>query len=132
MSDFSVYTAGEIADWMSQGTVETPPTSLYVTVFDDTDTELDGDLANARAETTTGTDWDIVSTGFENAADIDLGEATTELTNVEDVALFDAATGGNEIARYTIEQAPFNVAEGSNLIFNAGELSFDVVDRTQA
>jgi len=132
MTDFSVYLATEIAEWMSQNTqMDTPPTDLYVTVYDDTNTELDGNLTGARAAVSTSGGWTLVGTDFENASQISLGEASAQLNNVEDVALFDAATGGNEIARYTINEAPFNVADGSELTFEAGELSFDVVDRTE-
>jgi hypothetical protein len=118
---------------MSQGTVVTPPTNLYVAVYDDTGTEVSGDFANDRPSTTTGTDWDIVSTGFENANQIDFGEASVDVTNIQDVALFDdnLANGGNEIARYTITEALFDVSAGTNLIFSPGDLSFDVVDRTE-
>ena len=129
MSDFSQYLAGEIVDWMSQDTAfDAPPSALYVTVFDDDDTELDGNLTDARAGVSTADGWDLTNTSFENADQISLGDASTELTNVTDVALFDAASDGNVLARYEIEQAPFNVAEGSELSFEAGELSFDVID----
>ena len=129
MSDFSPYLAGEIVDWMSQDTAfDDQPSALYVTVFDDDDTELDGNLTDARAEVSTADGWDRTNTSFENDDQISLGDASTELTNVTDVALFDAASDGNVLARYEIEQAPFNVAEGSELSFEAGELSFDVID----
>ena len=129
MSDFSPYLAGEIVDWMSQDTAfDAQPSALYVTVFDDTDTELDGNLTDARAEVSTEDGWDRTNTSFENADQISLGDASTELTNVTDVALFDADSDGNLLARYEIEQAPFNVADGSELTFEAGELSFDVID----
>ena len=131
MSDFSVYTAEQIRDWMSQGTVDTPPSNLYITVFDDTGTELSSDFAGARATTATGSDWTTTGTSFENAAQISLGEATVDVSNIQDVALFDANTGGNEIARYDLSDAPFDVAGGSVLVWDAGELSFDIVDRTE-
>lgn len=132
MSDFSVYTAEQVADWMSQGTVATPPTDLYVTVFDDTGTERASDFAvGGRVSTTTGTDWDIVATGFENGAEVSFGEATVDVANIQDIALFDAATGGNEIARYALSGAPFDVSDGTTLAFPAGNISFDVVDRTE-
>jgi len=131
-SDFSVYLATEITKWMSQNTqMDTPPTSLWVTVYDDTNTELDGNLTGARTEVSASTGWTLVGTNFENTNQVSLGEASTELSNVTDVALFDAGTGGNEIARYQIDQAPFNVANGSELTFEAGKLTFDVVDRTE-
>jgi len=133
MTDFSAYLAEEIVDWMSQNTqLDTPPTALWITVYDDTDTELDANLTDARKDvTTTGSEWTKVGTNFENASQISLGTASTQLSNVTDVALFDAETGGNEIARYEINEAPFNVASGSELTFEAGDLSFDVVDRTE-
>ena len=132
MTDFSAYLAEEIVDWMSQNTqLDTPPTDLYVTVFDDTDTELSSNLTDARKAVSTSGGWTKNGSQFENANQISLGTASTELTNVDDVALYDASTDGNLIARYQIDQSPFNVADGSELTFEAGDLSFDVVDRTQ-
>lgn len=133
MSDFSVYTAGEIVNWMSQGTVATPPSNLYLAVFDDTDTERSGDFANDRIETAAGADWDVVGTDFENAAEESFGEATTDVNNLVDIALFDdtLANGGNEIARYPMADTPFDVASGTTLLFEAGEITFNVVDRTE-
>lgn len=133
MSDFSVYTAGEIVDWMSQGTVATPPSNLYLAVFDDTNTERSGDFANSRIETVAGTDWTVVGTDFENAAEESFGEAAADVNNLVDIALFDdtLANGGNEIARYSMANTPFDVASGTTLLFEAGEITFDVVDRTE-
>jgi len=133
-SDFSQYTATQVAEWISQGNVEQPPSDLYIAVFDDTNTERSGDFQNDRPQTATGTDWNIVSTNsFENNDAIAFGEAETDVDNLVDIALFDdtLANGGNEIARYEMNDTPFNVAEGSTLTFNAGDVSFDVQDRTQ-
>jgi len=135
MSDFSTYTADQVADWMSQGTVATPPNNLYIALFDDQGTEVSGDFANDRVTTTTGTDWgfsDAEGTNFQNANEINFGAANVDVNNIQDVALYDdtLANGGNEIARYTIDDAPFSVASGSELSFNAGNLSFNVVQRT--
>jgi hypothetical protein len=117
---------------MSQGTVATPPSNLYVALFDGTGTERSSDFASAgRVSTTTGTDWTIVSTGFENANEINFGEASVDVTGLQDIALFDAATGGNEIARYDMTDAPFDVSSGTSLTFTAGKISFDVQDRTE-
>jgi len=131
MSDFSVYVAQQVADWMSQGTVETPPSNIYVTVFDDTGTELDGSFIDARAETTAETDWDSPATDFENANEVSLGEATEDVTNITDVALYDAETDGNELARYQLTDAPFDVSDGSTLLWQPNQLTFDVIDRTE-
>ena len=131
MSDFSVYTAQQVADFMSQGTVDAAPSNIYVTLFDDTGTELDGDFQNARVSTAAGSDWDSPDTDFDNANVIDFGEATSDVTNIQDVALYDASTGGNELARYQLDSAPFDVSTGTELKFEAGNLSFDVLDRTE-
>jgi hypothetical protein len=132
-SDFSTYTATQVANWMSQGTVETPPGSLWVTLYDDTGTELDGSLQNGRVQTDTSTDWDVVNTNdFTNNGEIDFGEATTDIT-IQEVALFDSDTGGsnNEIARYEISTAPDTRNSGTRIFFQAGDLTFDVLDRTE-
>ena len=130
MSDFSPYTAGEVSDWMSQGTVDAPPTDLYVAVFDNTNTERSGDFQNDRVQVTTGSGWTTVQTGFENADTIDFGEATVDVNDLEDIALYDdtLANGGNQIARYTMTDATFSVATGTNLLFSAGNVTFDVLD----
>jgi hypothetical protein len=115
---------------MSQGVVGNPPSDLYVTLYDDTGTELDGDLQNGRVQTAAGTDWDVTNTSFENASEINFGDALADIT-VQEVAIFDAATGGNEIARYAIDSAPDSRNSGTRIFFPAGDLSFDVVDRTE-
>lgn len=130
MTDFSVYTAEQIVDWMSQGTIASPPTNLYVTLFDSGGNEVDADFPNARLETAPA-DWDVVGTSFENNVNLDFGEAAADVTGIVDVALYDAATGGNEIARYQINNTPKDIAAGTNAIYLIGELSFDVIDRTE-
>jgi hypothetical protein len=132
MSDFSVYLATEIVEWMSQNTqLDTPPSSLYVTVFDSGGTEQGTNFPNGRVEVAAPGDWAANGTDFENDVNIDFGEAPSDVTDLTDVALFDAATGGNELARYQMTDAPFDVSAGSNLIFLIGELSFNVIDRTE-
>ena len=130
MTDFSVYTAEQVVDWMSQGTVETPPSNLYITLFDSGGNEVDDDFPNMRLETEPA-DWDVVDTSFENNTNLDFGEAADDVNDIVDVALFDAETGGNEIARYPVEDTPKDIAAGTNAIYLIGELSFDVRDRTQ-
>ena len=130
MSDFSVYTAEQVVDWMSQGTIETPPSNLYVTLFDSGGDEVDDAFPDMRLETSPS-DWDVVDTSFENNVNLDFGEASEDVDGIVDVALFDDETGGNEIARYQINDTPKDIAAGTNAIYLIGELSFDVRDRTQ-
>ena len=132
MTDFSPYLAGVIVDWMSQGTdMPTAPSDIYVTIFDDTDTERAASLTGARAAVPAGTGWTVNGTDFENTNDVTLGEASTDINNITDVALYDAETGGNQLARYQINEAPFTVADGSTLTFEAGQLTFDIVDTSE-
>lgn len=132
MTDFSAYTGGQIVDWMSQGTVATPPTNLYIALFDGTG-EVSGTFANDRPSTATGADWTKNGSDFSNANEIDFGEAASDVTGITDVAMYDdtLANGGNEIARYTLSNSPIDVSAGTNAIFSAGQLSFDVVDNTE-
>jgi len=135
MTDFSKYLADEIVEWFSQNTdMPTAPDTLYVTVFDTTGTERDGDFTDARKSvTTTGSEWTITNSAFENANNISLGEASTNVDDITDVAIYDSDTGGsnNELARFEFDQAPFNVAQSTELVFEPGDLSFDVVDNQQ-
>lgn len=133
MSDLSEYLAGELVDWFSQGNqMPTPPDPVYVTLFDDTGTELAGDLENGRVGLAAGTDWDRVGTDFQNAVEVNFGEALVDIANIEDVALYDAASGGNLLARYTKNDAPTDVSDGTRVFFGAGDLAFDVVDITES
>jgi len=131
MSDFSAHLAVEILNLMTQGTVRTPPSNIFVAVFDNTGTERSADFQNNRASTSAGTDWTVTDTEVANANDIPLGEATVDVNGLTDVALFDAATGGNKLAQYSMDSTPFDVAMGTSLTFSAGELSFDVIDETE-
>jgi len=129
---FSAYYAGIIRDHLSQGTdAPTAYTDLYVTIFDDTDTELSSNLTNARAAVPTGSGWTVTNTSFENANQIDLGEASTTLENVTDVAIFDAETGGNLLLRGELQEAPFNIANGTSFTFEAGDIDVDIQDFTE-
>lgn len=135
MSDLSPGLADEIADALFDNASPSiqPVANVYVTVFDDTNTDLEGDLSNGRIQTSPS-DWQSAGTSaYENAVELDFGEALVDLSNVQDVALYDSDTGGsnNELARYTLTDAPFDVATGTRLFFEATELSFDVRDRTQ-
>jgi hypothetical protein len=134
MSDFSISLAQEIISLMTQGAVRTPPSNIFVGVFDTSDTERSTDFANNRAGTTAGIDWNVVganSTDVQNANEISLGEANVDVNDLENVALFDSATGGNKLAEYTMDAAPFDVSAGTTLLFAAGDLSFDVRDETE-
>jgi hypothetical protein len=46
------------------------------------------------------------------------------------VALYDAASGGNEIARYALDES-FDVSTATRVFFPVGTLTFDVIDRTE-
>ena len=134
MSDLSAYLAGEIVDWFSQdGPMPAPPGTVYVTLFDDAGNEVDGDVQNGRVGLSTSdpAEWDRTNTAFENGVAVDFGEALSDIDNITDVGLYDSETGGNELARYELENAPVSVSEQTVVTFAEGELSFDVIDRTQ-
>lgn len=129
---FSAYFAGLVVDYLSQDTqLPTPPTNLYVTLYDANGNELSSSLTNARAETATPTDWDVVGTSFENNSEISLGEAASTLEDVTDAALFDAETGGNLLLRGELDDAPFNIANGTEFRLNVGDISADILDYSE-
>lgn len=129
MTDFSPYTAGEIVDWLSQG-VDMPaaPATIWVSVLDDTGTELSSSLTSARQGVTAGTGWTKNGTDFENANEITLGEATQDLTNIQEVRLHDSETAGEVLTETTATDAPFDISEGTELVFEPGDIQFDVED----
>ena len=133
MSDLSVYAAEQFVDWLSQGTIDTAPSNIYVALFDGSGTEVSDTFQNDRPATTAATDWTVVDTGFENATEITFGEAANDVPDITDVALYDAdlATGGNELARYDMTDTPFDVSAGTVIQFEVGNLTFDVLDRTE-
>jgi len=131
-NDFATYTAEQLTDWLSQGTdMPTAPATVYATLYDDTGTEIDGSLTNGRVAVTTGSGFDEPdSTSFENASSIDFGEATADIT-VQEVALKDADdtdANANLLVRGDIVNAPQDFASGTQVLFEAGEFDFDVLD----
>jgi len=129
---FSEYFATQITEYFADATqMPTPSDPLYVTLFDDTMTELDGNLTNARAPID-ATEWSITGTNFENTAEISLGEASTTLENVTFGAVYDSETGGNRLLIGELTEAPFNIANGTNFQFEVGDISADIRDETEA
>lgn len=129
---FSPYFAALIRDWLSQGDqLPTPPTDLYVTLFDDTDTELSGNFTDARAAVPATDGWTVTNTSFENSNEVSLGEASDTLENVTDAAVFDAETDGNLLLRSELGEAPFNIADGTEFRFSPGDIDADILDNSQ-
>lgn len=129
-NDFTTYSAGAIVDWLSQGTqMATPPDPVYIALYDDTGSEVSGDLANGRVAVPAGTDWTVTGTAFDNANEIGFGEATADIT-VQEFALTDSATvgGGNELIRSDITSAPKTFSSGTRVFFPAGDLDVDILD----
>jgi len=76
-NDFGVDFATELTEYFTAGTdITAPPATVYVTLYDDTGTELNGSLQNGRVGVTVGSGWTKTNTAFENAAEINFGEVT--------------------------------------------------------
>jgi len=130
--DFGADFAADLTDYLSQG-VDLPaaPGTVYVTLYDDTGTELNGDLQNGRVGVTTGTGFDEFDAGtaFENANEIDFGEATADIT-VQEFAIKDQDADdatATEYVRATVTNAPQNFASGTRVFFNPGDLDVDIL-----
>lgn len=130
-NDFATYLAELIVDWSSQGSsMPSAPGSLWIALFDDTDTEVSGDFQNGRVQVTTPGGWNKNGSLFDNANDIAFGEATVDVDNLEDVSIRDSDTGGsdNELYRAPLDNTPFDVASGSTFTIEAGDLDVDILD----
>ena len=129
-NDFGEDLAPAIAEFIADGTeLFTPPTDVYVTLFDDDGNELNDDLENGRVAVATETGWTITGSEFENADEIDFGEASADIT-VQEFAFYDSDTEGsnNELIRADITDAPESFTDGTRVFFDAGELTTDILE----
>lgn len=136
MSDsFSGYLADQLINYLANGTqFNTPPGSLWITVEDDTGTELSSSFPNARLEVTS-TGWTVTDPSgaaydsrFENANTLDFGKASSDVSNIQRFVVYDAQTGGNLLLSSVIDSAPFDVSSGTALTFEPGDASFDAIE----
>jgi len=133
MDDFGIDLAEDLTDYIVDGTdIPAASATYYVTLYDDTGTELNGDLQNGRVGVGTA-DWtETDATAFENAAEVDFGEVTaTGTITVQEFAIKDAdATDANSrvLYRAAITNAPQDFAADTRVFFEAGELDVDVLE----
>lgn len=133
-NDFGADFAADIADYFITGTdVPAPPATVYVTLYDDGGTELNGSLQNGRVPLTIGTDLvqGADATQFENGSEVDFGEATADIT-VQEIAIKDQDADDAtalEFFRRDITGAPQDFATQTRVFFSAGDLSFNILDQ---
>jgi hypothetical protein len=133
-NDFGQDFAAQLADYFISGTdVDAPPATAYVTLYDDTGTELNGDLQNGRVGLAVGGDiaQGADTTQFENAGEVNFGEATADIT-VQEFALKDSDADDAtavEFFRADITDAPQDFTTGTRVFFAAGELSVNILDQ---
>jgi hypothetical protein len=133
MSDFGTDFAEELTDYVVDGTdIPAAEATYYVTLYDDTGTELNGDLQNGRVGVGT-TDWtETDATAFENASEINFGEVTaTSNITVQEFAIKDiddTDANARELVRATITDAPEEYAPDTRVFYAAGELDVDIED----
>lgn len=132
-NDFGADFAGELTDYIVDGT-DLPAASgtYYVTLYDDTGTELNGDLQNGRVGVTNA-DWtETAASAFENAAEINFGEVTaTSNITVQEFAIKDSDADdatARELFRSDIVDAPQEFAPDTRVFFMAGDLDVDILD----
>lgn len=130
MDDFGTDFADEIVEYVTAGT-DFPAASgtYYVTLYDDTGTELNGDLQNGRVGVANA-GWGKNGTAFENASEVNFGDATADIT-VQEFAIKDSDADdatARELYRADVTNAPENFSSGTRIFFAAGELSVDVLD----
>jgi hypothetical protein len=130
-NDFGADFAAELTEYFASGTdITAPPATVYVTLYDDGGTELNGDLQNGRVGVTVGSGWTRTNTAFENAAEVNFGEATSDIT-VQEFAIKDQDADDAtalEYFRADITNAPQDFATGTRVFFPAGDLDVDILD----
>lgn len=130
-NDFGVDFADELTEYFTSGTdITAPPSTAYVTLYDDTGTEVHDDLPNGRVGVDIGGGWDKTNTAFENADEINFGEALEDIT-VEEFAIKDEDADDDTALTYfqaAITDAPQDFATDTRVFFAPGELSVDILD----
>lgn len=129
-NDFGVDFATDITELFTAGTDITAPTTVYVTLYDDTGTELNASLQNGRVGVTVGSGWTANGTAFDNTNEVNFGEATADIT-VQEFALKDSDADdatATEYFRAPITDAPQDFADGTRVFFAAGDLDVDILD----
>jgi len=130
-NDFHPDTASDIVDYISQGTnMPDAPSTVFVSLYDDEGNELNADLQNGRVSTSTPGDWTKTNTAFENSDEINFGETTADIT-VQEVALKDDDEADDNTTVYVkgeINDAPEDFATGTEVLFEEGQVTFDVLD----
>jgi hypothetical protein len=136
-NDFGADFAAELAAYFTGGTdVTAPPATVYITLYDDTGTELNADLQNGRVGVSPGADFQqgADATQFENAVEVDFGEVTASSNiTVQEFAIKDSDADDAtalEYYRSDITDAPQEYAPNTRVFFEAGGLSVNVLDRT--
>jgi hypothetical protein len=132
-NDFGADFAGELTEYFTSGTdITAPPATVYVTLYDDTGTELNGSLQNGRVGVTVGSGWTRTNTAFENAAEVNFGEVTAGSNiTVQEFAIKDSDADDAtalEYFRADIVDAPQEFAPDTRVFFAAGDLDVDILD----
>jgi hypothetical protein len=132
-NDFDPDFAAELTEYFTSGTdITAPPATVYVTLYDDTGTELNGDLQNGRVGVTVGSGWTRTNTAFESAAEVNFGEVTaTSNITVQEFAIKDSDADDAtalEYFRAPITDAPQEFAPDTRVFFAAGDLDIDILD----
>ena len=137
MNDFGQDFAAQLADYFISGTdVDAPPATAYVTLYDDTGTELNGSLQNGRVGLAVGGDIQqgADTTQFSNAVEVNFGEVIGGSTiTVQEFALKDSDADDAtavEFFRTDITDAPQDFADGTRVFFEPGELTVNILDQT--
>ena len=128
MSEISEYLSDNILDHVLRDEEYTPPTDLYLALYDgdplgegeNEGTEVDSDTTNYAREIITFSP--ATNKEVQNGADVDFPEATGEnWGDITHIAVFDSATGGEILFAGALDN-PRTVYEGDVLRFQADEI----------
>jgi len=133
-NDFGDDFAEDIAAVFSAATDITAPASVWLTLYDDTGTELDGSLQNGRVQVTVpgGINQGADATQLENANEVDFGEASGDIT-VQDFGVKSADdTDANATVFFKgpVQNSPQDFAVNTRVFYDPADLNVNVLDYT--
>ena len=127
MAAISTYLANKLLDHTLRNVAYTPPSTVYLALYTsapgagDTGTEVSGGGYARQAVT-----FNPASGGqVVNSADVVFPAATASWGTITHIGVRDAATGGN-LLYYAALSTTKTIAEGDQIKFPAGQLSFSM------
>jgi hypothetical protein len=129
MSGDSTYFSQLQLNWLRGTQMPTPPTALYVALFNGDPT--DAGTGGTEVTTSVRTAGRVAATygapsgkNMTNSAAVSFGNSANAVASVTHFAVFDAATAGNMLGSNALQSGAGAIAAGSLVSYAAGALTW--------